>query len=109
MNTILQKRIEEAAFQEGSMYDTIQEKNAAYNAAIKVATFALKNQWIPVEEALPEKSGDYLVIVRESSYSEAYFNEISTYNATDNIWYYVGKLIVTHWMPIPTLKGGKDE
>jgi len=55
MNKILQKRIKEAACQESSMYDLyeIKESNAAYNAAIKVATFILQNQWISVEEALP--------------------------------------------------------
>jgi hypothetical protein len=77
-------------------------------AFIEGATFALQNQWISVDEALPKESGDYLVIVKQSSDSEAYFHEISTYNATDNIWFYVGKLIVTHWAPIPSLEGGKE-
>ena len=53
MNTILQKRIEEAAYQESSMYDTIQEKNAAYNTWRKIADFALQNQWISTSESLP--------------------------------------------------------
>jgi hypothetical protein len=116
MNEILQKRIEEAAEQ----YSVSWRKNpdgseskelfpvAAERSFKAGATFALQNQWISVDEALPKESGDYLVIVKQSSDSEAYFHEISTYNATDNIWFYVGKLIVTHWAPIPSLEGGRE-
>lgn len=108
MNTILQKRIEEAAHQY-IQSDAVAPENMqlAFGDFINGAKYALQNQWISVEEALPKESGDYLVIVKQSSDSEAYFHEISTYNATDNIWFYVGKLIVTHWAPIPSLKGGE--
>lgn len=110
MNEILQKWIEEAARDYASEKYPLQDgfENWEYPIRdfIKGATFSLQNQWISVDEALPKESGDYLVIVRQSSDSEAYFHEISTYNATDNIWFYVGKLIVTHWAPIPSLEGG---
>lgn len=109
MNTILQQRIEEAAH-EYIQSDAVAPENMqlAFGDFINGANFALQNQWISVDEALPKESGDYLVIVKQSSDSEAYFHEISTYNATDNIWFYVGKLIVTHWAPIPSLEGGKE-
>lgn len=84
------------------------EALTAIDAYIEGGKNSLQNQWISVDEGLPKESGDYLVIVKQSSDSEAYFHEISTYNATDNIWFYVGKLIVTHWMPIPSLKGGEE-
>ena len=115
MNTILQKRIEEAAFQESSMskYDTVQESNAAYNAAIKVATFALQNQWISVEEALPEKIKDKnyseYVLARQEYY-EHEFHVIARYDYGFNMWVstmYFKPEFITHWMPIPSLKGGE--
>lgn len=108
MNTILQKRIEEAAQKHAScLIGEDQNQQPLIDALIQIATFALQNQWISVEEALPEESGDYLVVVKQSSDSEAYFYKISTYSASDNIWYYVGKLVITHWALIPSLKGGK--
>jgi hypothetical protein len=120
MNEILQNKIEEAAkvfsFNFPSeLFHSLQTqherklwKDEIEQAYIYGGKNSLQNQWISVEEALPKESGDYLVIVKQSSDSEAYFHEISTYNATDNIWFYVGKLIVTHWAPIPSLEGGKE-
>ena len=113
MNTILQKRIEEAAYRESSIYDitAIKESNAAYYAAIKVATFALQNQWISVEEALPEVDGHGYskpVLVMDDT------NEllVSTYSKIYDKWNVVGpvsyhRLVVTHWMSIPSLEGGE--
>lgn len=104
MNEILHKRIEEAAFQESSMYDTIQEKNAAYSTGMKIATFALQNQWISVKDELPKppKGEDILVIARsdDSIYIASY---------ADDGWIidFEGKSIkcnfIKYWMPIPEL------
>lgn len=110
MNTILQKRIEEAAFQESSMYNTIQEKNAAYSTGMKIATFVLQHQWISVEEALPpigkvyndEKWSDWVLIRthKGGAYLDSYiFHKHTWTNNRDD---------VTHWMPIPELKGGEE-
>lgn len=56
MSKILQKRIEEAARdfnrKEGIPYALTGH---VFNAFIEGATFALKNQWISVEEALPKE------------------------------------------------------
>ena len=108
MNTILQKRIEEAAFQESSMYDTIQEKNAAYNTGMKIATFSLQNQWISVEEALPEEKfndGYEFVFVKIHLYDDTFYYD------TDYIrkgkWELHKHQKITHWMPIPSLEGGE--
>ena len=102
MNTILQKRIDEAAYEESSTYGLteIKESNAAYNAAIKVATFILQNQWISVDEALPEEDGIYYVIT-DGTRNEVY--DMAKYE--NKVWHKASK--ITYWMPIPELKGCK--
>lgn len=110
MNTILQKRIKEAACEESSTYDLteIKESNAAYSAAIKVATFILQNQWISVDEALPEEKFDdgyQFVFVRIHLYDDTFYYD------TDYIrkgkWELHKNQKITHWMQIPSLKGGE--
>ena len=106
MNTILQNRIEEAAFQESSMYDTIQEKNAAYNTGMKIANFVLQNQWISVEEALPPKedNGSSITVL---VHCQKGWCGIDYYRYKYGEWLNNGNS-VTHWMPIPSLKGGEE-
>lgn len=107
MNTILQKRIKEAAYEESSTYDLteIKESNAAYNAAIKVATFILQNQWISVEEALPTKESDDSSITVLVKCKRGWCG-IDYYRYNYGEWLNNGDS-VTHWMSIPDLKGGE--
>ena len=70
MNNTLQKRIEEAAKEYSfnipskiylsckTQEEMKQWKDEIEQAYIEAATFALQNQWISVEEALPEKIKD---------------------------------------------------
>lgn len=114
MNKILQKRIEEAAYRESSMYDVIEikESNAAYNAAIKVATFALQNQWIRTSESLPplddvSSNASVGVIARTSkgiiryAYYHHYLQQWFSAETSTRI---DG---VTHWMFVPEEGGEK--
>ena len=112
MNEILRKRIIEEAFQESSMsmYETFQESNAAFNAAIKVATFTLQNQWISVEEALPEenKLGDSDFVFVKTSIRYPF---LACYSYKHETWKDINHVAihgVTHWMQIPELKGGEQ-
>lgn len=115
---IYNKRIKEAAYEESSTYDLteIKESNAAYNAAIKVATFILQNQWISVEEALPtldEKndfSERYIVKTNEGAIKVMrIFKNIAWCDIFDGRAFIpFEKKIVTHWMPIPEMKGGEE-
>jgi hypothetical protein len=114
MKEIIQKRIEEAAFQESSMYDTIQEKNAAYNAAIKVATIALQNQWISVEEALPterdkedEQYSTNVFVRTKDCIRYAYYDFYNeSWCSVEGGYRFGGD--VTHWMSVPGLEGGEE-
>ena len=107
MNEILQKRIEEAAH-EYIQSDAVAPENMqiAFGDFINGAKWALQNQWISVDEALPEEEFDdgyefVLVIVKE--------DEETLYYDTDYIsngkWELHNSDKVTHWMPIPPLKG----
>jgi len=110
MNTILQKRIEEAAFDvvpPGTRHTLIRRK-----AFIKGATFALQNQWISVEEALPEYEKCVLVHFEGEDEVCEMFSQRN--KPSDNLiidkngFQVVGFTEVTHWMPIPKLKGGEE-
>lgn len=115
MNEILQKRIKEASIDYtmrtrpmciagGAFADMARElnKNPDFIAG---ANYALQNQWISVEEALPEEK--YLVLTRVKTPVGIVYR--SDYYIND-YWYrcrYNQEEIVTHWALIPSLKGGE--
>lgn len=110
MNEILQKRIEEAA-RDYSDHNYIDE-GVEVPAFIEGADFALKNQWISVEEALPKENR---IIARLSEsfcgtkdcIKVLHFCE--RYGLTSPEGYYdlcgenVPTNAITHWMMIPTI------
>lgn len=115
MNTILQKRIEEAAKEEREQCrednNEIWRGNPTYNdveaSFIKGATFALQNQWISVEKALPEDTELYFVAYKAM---DVVLYSTGCYEAKFKEWYVDGygyNADVTHWMQIPSLKGGE--
>ena len=113
MNTILQKRIEEAKQKEYPLPPMVDGAvckvlaMAEQTAYKKGATFALQNQWIIVEEALPEKEGRYLC-----NYHHKFSNSDDECDCVDfglfkdGKWY-VANNEVTHWMAIPQQEGGE--
>lgn len=127
MNTILQKRIEEAAKRYAWANDTIAlpaDKKVRVPIGKKIskavtygAAFALKNQWISVEEALPpideDNSGTSIyVLVTDSDNPFGYIWK-AYYDFEINDWYdamdceNLAKHNITHWMNIPSLEGGE--
>lgn len=117
MNTILQKRIEEAAevfpFNFPSeLFHSLQTqherklwKDEIEQAYIYGGEDSLQNQWISVEEALPEDKTKVFVIVK----TPVGIVHRADYHIND-YWYmsrYSPEEIVTHWMPIPSLEGGE--
>lgn len=114
MNTILQKRIEEKSKELGQMFfpDNMNvfarpnwEAGYIETACKEIANFALQNQWISVDEALPEEKTKVFVIVK----TPVGIVHRADYHIND-YWYmsrYSPEEIVTHWMPIPSLKGGE--
>lgn len=92
MNAILQSRIEKAAREfnqkEGMPYALIGH---TFNAFIEGANFLLQNQWISVEEALPQKDDLYFVLINSTHPRVTEF-ENGKWQGYDNI---------THWMEIP--------
>ena len=123
MNTILQKRIEEAAkemshnkmsFWEDCNYSTKDIEEIIYDACKLVSGYVLQNQWISVEEALPEKRQDVLVAVLDTK-SDTYFWGFD--NIDDGGCFLRDKNgfaiendshKITHWMPIPKMEGGEE-
>ena len=120
MNTILQKRIEaesnkymeEAIEMNGVVGDNLHYKDLK-TCFIEAADFALQNQWISVEEGLPTERDE-----EDEQYSTNVFARTKDciryayYDFHNESWcsveggYRFGG-DVTHWMPIPSLKGGE--
>ena len=93
------------------------EALTAIDAYIEAAKTILKNQWISVEEALPEYEEDVFVrfISRFPNNPEEFeigyctrWRTLDESIKTDSKGFsVVGNMEITHWMPIPSLKGGE--
>ena len=74
-----------------------------------------KQEWISVDERLPEESGIYLAysvlgnrLILDYSARHKLFNSFDSYSAEEAEGFAIG---VTHWMPIPEapkMKGGAE-
>ena len=115
MNEILQKRIEEVAENHEQCYNVGEEHGYLYThkgdvkeAVIYGATFALRNQWISVEEALPDYEEDVLVTNDVGDYWFSHRTENENVMRDENNFASVNGIFkITYWMPIPEMKGGE--
>lgn len=110
MNTILQKRIEEAAKEIGKKFYFVgmNPNEAAYKAAIQMGNKILQNQWIPVKEELPEKDIPNCFVAYRAIDMVLY--STGSYEKDNDEWYVDGfgfNAEVTHWMEIPKLNGNE--
>lgn len=105
---IYQKRIEEAAHQY-IQSDAVAPENMqlAFGDFINGANFALQNQWISVEEALPKVNEIVFGCVNDEGTPQAvgmaYYDEYGGWHYSDE----EEISLITHWMPIPSLEGGE--
>ena len=97
----------------------IIDRLAAYEDTGLTPEEVQQTRWIPLEERLPEKSGEYLVLTEESDIFGMDFDEdvgengefgwwhphFSKYGYVDSDWQKAEN--VTHWMPLP--KAPKEE
>ena len=114
MNTILQKRINEAAHQY-IQSDAVAPENMqlAFGDFINGAKCALQNQWISVEEALPterdkedEQYSTNVFARTKDCIRYAYYDFYNeSWCSVEGGYRFGGD--VTHWMPIPSLEGGE--
>ena len=108
MNEILLKRIAKEAHQY-IQSDAVEPENMqlAFGDFINGAKWALQNQWISVEEALPKYEERVLV-------AHQYGRQVvSLYKDNSHQYWGVTKdspigAAVTHWMPISSLGGGEE-
>ena len=99
MNEILQKRIVEAAMQ-------VPFERGTRESFRDGATFILSHLWISVEEALPphkpigqnQRFSLPVLLIKNNDVTTAYINSYDFEQPSEN---------VTHWMQIPSLKGGE--
>lgn len=117
MNEMLQQRIEEAAEEIAlSVFNATSEEtewitDACIEAVKQGANLIIDNLWISVDEALPK------------DFEKVFFRAVGKNDAVcfgtgyvvKEDWYtdiqrgeqYYFKFEITHWMPIPELKGGE--
>lgn len=63
--------------------------------------------WIPVEDALPPCSGEYLILIPSSCIISVGYSAVhQAFNAWDDAPDAPNALNPTHWMPIVLPKGG---
>lgn len=121
MNTILQKRIEKAAHQY-IQSDAVEPENMqlAFGDFINGAMWALQNQWISVEKALPEYDRCCLAMYEDGGIIVAKYEDKDWWwqdgfvvgrNSQGDLMYSssckVPDGLITHWMEIPSLEGGE--
>lgn len=130
MNTILQKRIEQAVkktacpqcvFNDGGTCNN-DDDCKLFDDFVGLMTFALQNQWISVEESLPDDDKNVLLTFNDGHIIVAYHN--------GNYWWWCDGFVCgtktngqpmysssqriddddkpTHWMPIPEMEGGEE-
>ena len=115
MNDILKKRIEEAADKHSFKYlsqDRIEELELGchYEAGfIAGAEYALYNQWISVEEALPEYEEDVLIAYGDDEYDLCHRSNSPDVLTDINGFCNYGYKEVLAWMPIPKFEPNKTE
>ena len=125
MNTILQKRIEEAAkktacpqcvFNDGGTCNN-DDDCKLFDDFVGLMAFALQNQWISVEEALPPYDKavigmDYMPELTWDDQTIIFVHRSDNPNVvTDKNKFCVyppSFCKVTHWMEIPSLEGGEE-
>lgn len=74
-------------------------------AFISGGNYALKNQWISVDEALPEFQQSVVVTNSEGDYWTSWRLNDNCEDTDDNGFVNNGIGEITHWMPIPSLEG----
>lgn len=81
------------------LYDVIRRIEDAPTADI-----APRAEWISVNERLPDKSGIYIIELKERKYEYLAYFDVRLY--ADGKWLNIpDKLTVTHWMPMPEPSG----
>lgn len=76
-----------------------------YKTAFELAIrFTLENLWISVKEQMPEKKDEYFVMYNDGDTSYFY---CAFFDTDKQMFDECIHEFVTHWMPIPTLKGNK--
>lgn len=109
MNEILKKRIEQHPYKKIHPYKT--DVNDAYNQGFEDgAEFALKNQWISIDEALPEEDPDctkWLLVrvkVKSEEGSTRDILQLGLYRGDGKFSCETRNIKAVAWMPIPEME-----
>ena len=111
MNEILKKRIEEACISGSKQYsDTSKYSKVGYLRGFNEGSkYALSNQWISVEESLPEYEEDVLIAYGDDEYGLCHrSNSPDVLTDINGFCNYAYKEVLA-WLPIPKFETNKTE
>ena len=105
MNEILQNRIEKAKkeYEDSLALPKWDIKEIHGIDFMNGATFALQNQWISVDEALPDEDEQVIVMSEIGTVEQMKYHNKAFYHLKGSIIKDGEK--ITHWIEIPSLKG----
>ena len=109
MNEILKKRIEEACRAHYEYRRTHPHGDVKDYAFVYGAEYALSNQWISVEESLPEYEEDVLIAYGDDEYGLCHRSNSPDVLTDINGFCNYGYKEVLAWMPIPKFEPNKTE
>ena len=109
MNEILKKRIEEACIAGSKQYsDTSKYSKVGYLRGFNEgAEYALSNQWISVEDALPEYDEAVIVATGHPFYSFCHRSNKPNVQTDEAGWCNYTGMKILAWMPIPKFETKK--
>ena len=67
----------------------------------KAGVEATQPKWISVEERLPEKAGEVLIVVSRFVAVAWYHPKTRCFESGSGLCWFVSENAVTHWMPLP--------
>ena len=92
--------------------DSVLERNNLEVAPVDIPTITPQNEWVSVEERMPDFDVPVLVYVKDIFDNKGIINITKytiTYNLTNNwLGYENNSFKITHWMPLPE-PPGKEE
>lgn len=65
-------------------------------------------EWIPVSERLPKNSGNYLIAIADSNYTNGQYYKISWFYPSNEEWSYRNAAVIA-WMPLPEPYNAESE
>lgn len=79
----------------------------AQKILLEFADWILNNMWTSVKEELPKDDNFYLCKYYDDDDGLVYYEDVMYFDSKRKLFDTIDNSKITHWMPIPALKGGE--